>query len=167
MDILILSLGVLAIVFGIIGSVVPVIPGPPIGWIGILCLEISDSISISSLFLWSTFFLAVIVTVLDYTFPSLFAKKYGGSKRGVWGSTIGMLVGIFFGPLGIILGPFVGAFIGEYSLDPSNTQKALKIAFGTFLGFIFSTGLKLGVSIYFTIAYFNRIWQYKSVILDF
>ena len=166
MDIIILSLGTIAIICGIIGSIVPVLPGPPIGWIGILCLHISNSTPISTLFLWSTFFIAITVTVLDYSIPSLFAKKYGGSKKGIWGSTIGMLIGLFFGPLGIVLGPFIGAFIGEYSNNPTDTQKALKIAFGTFLGFVFSTGLKLGVSIYFTIAYFDAIWQYKEVIFD-
>ncbi|MGB2128245.1 MAG: DUF456 domain-containing protein [Flavicella sp.] len=165
MELLLLLTGSLAIVLGIVGSILPILPGPPIGWIGILCLSLHNDIPISSSFLWGTLSLAVIITVLDYIIPTLFTKKFGGSKKGIWGSTIGMLVGLFFGPLGIILGPFIGAFIGEITNNSKNIQKSLKIAFGTFLGFIFSTGLKLGLSIYFTVAYFEAVWEHKENIL--
>ena len=103
---------------------------------------------------------AAVVTVLDYVFPVWATKKFGGSKRGVWGATIGLVVGIFFfPPIGIIVGPFVGAFIGEYT-SPENKSNALKSAIGSFIGFLLGTGLKFAVSgvitYYFVVELFIR-----------
>ncbi len=87
-----------------------------------------------------------VITVLDYVIPSVGTKKLGGSKYGVWGSTIGIIVGLFFGPLGIILGPAVGAFIGEL-IYQKQADVALKAALGSFVGFLAGTILKFGVTI--------------------
>jgi uncharacterized protein YqgC (DUF456 family) len=89
---------------------------------------------------------AAVATVLDYIFPVWTTKRFGGSKRGVWGSTIGLVVGLFFfPPFGIIIGPFVGAFVGEVTAN-QNQRSALRSAFGSFVGFLLGTGLKFAVS---------------------
>lgn len=95
--------------------------------------------------------IAVIVTVLDYFVPVWGTKKFGGSKYGVRGATIGLIVGIFFGPPGIIIGPFLGAFIGEM-IFKDDFKYALKAGFGSLLGFLTGIGLKLAAS--FTITFY-------------
>jgi hypothetical protein len=84
----------------------------------------------------------VLITVLDYLVPMYGTRRFGGSKYGLWGCTLGLLAGFWFGPLGIIIGPFAGAFIGEW-LANSNSQRAMQAAFGSFVGFVFGTLLKL------------------------
>jgi uncharacterized protein YqgC (DUF456 family) len=86
--------------------------------------------------------ITVVITVLDYVIPLYGTKKFGGSKYGVWGCTIGLLVGIFAGPWGIIIGPFIGAFVGEVMAN-ANSSQALRAALGSFIGFLFGTLLKL------------------------
>ena len=85
----------------------------------------------------------ILITVLDYFIPIWGTKKFGGSKAGVIGSGIGLIVGLFFGPLGIILGPFLGALAGELITNQTEIKKALRSATGSFIGFLFGTGLKL------------------------
>ena len=84
----------------------------------------------------------MLIQVLDYFIPIWGTKKFGGTKIGVWGSVIGMIVGLFFAPLGIILGPFVGAIIGEL-IAGKETKLAIKAGFGAFIGFLFGTIAKL------------------------
>lgn len=167
MDIILIIVGFVFICLGIIGSFLPVLPGPPTGWIGLLLLHFTDTIPSNSAFLWSTFAIAIIVTVLDYVIPPLGTKKFGGSKAGVRGSTIGLIIGLFFGPLGIIFGPFVGAFIGEIIENKKDYSKALKAAFGSLIGFLFSTGLKFAVGVVFLVYFIKDIWQYKASIFSF
>lgn len=136
----------LLIILGILGCILPVIPGPPLSFIGILILHFTKWGPIKSdLLIWLGI-AAAIATILDYILPIWATKKFGGSKRGVWGATIGLAIGIFFfPPIGIIVGPFLGAFIGEYT-SPVNKNNALKSAIGSFIGFLLGTGLKFAVS---------------------
>lgn len=167
MDILLTILGLFFISLGILGALLPVLPGPPISWIGLLCLYSTKAVPNDSQFLWITLAIALLVTVLDYIIPIFGTKKFGGTKKGVWGSTIGLLVGIFFGPIGIILGPFIGAFLGELIDDSTDTKKALKAATGSFIGFLFSTGLKLVVGGFYFYYFIETFWNYKSEIFTF
>lgn len=130
---------------GLIGTVVPVLPGPPIAWAGLLSAHFSSYSNISVTVLIITAIFALLITLADNIFPSLMTKNAGGSKAGVWGSTIGLIFGIFFAPtvIFIILGPFLGAFIGEMIHDSSDTGKAFKAALGAFKGFMLGTGLKV------------------------
>ena len=150
MDIFLITLGAILLIAGIIGCFLPVLPGPPLSWLGILFLYFTDNTSISSPFLWWWLVIAIIVTGLDYLIPVWGTKKFGGTKMGVRGSIAGLIVGLFFPPFGIIVGPFLGALVAELIQDAHDTTKALKSAFGSFLGFLLGTGLKLGVSLTLT-----------------
>ena len=144
MDIFLVILSGLLIVIGLVGSVVPVLPGPPLSWAGILLIHLTTFVSFSSTFLWVTAIMMIVITILDYYVPIWGTKKFGGTRKGVIGSTLGLLVGLFvFPPFGIIIGPFVGAFVGEMLANRDDTRKALKSATGSFLGFVLGTGMKL------------------------
>ena len=111
-----------------------------------------------------TFSIALFIWLLDYFIPALGTKKFGGSRKGIIGSSIGLILGLlFFPPLGIIVGPFVGAFIGELIHDSSNNKRALKAALGSFIGFLFSTGLKFLVSLIYFGLFIKAFWQNKSL----
>ena len=146
MDITLALLGGLLVLVGFVGSILPVIPGPPISWAGFLLLKWTDFIDRGATgyenTLWILLFFVVMVTILDYVVPILGTKKFGGSKRGVWGATLGVVAGLFFGPLGIIIGPFLGAFIGEISTGKKE-REALRAAWGSFVGFLLGVGMKL------------------------
>ena len=134
--------GVLLLV-GLVGTVLPVLPGPPIAWAGLLAAHFSNYSNLEVWILIATGIAAVFVTVIDNVFPSLMTKKAGGSKAATWGCTIGLLASFFLGPLFILIAPFAGAFIGEMIHDSSDTERALKAAFGAFKGFLLGTGLKI------------------------
>ena len=92
----------------------PVLPSPITSWIGLLLLYLTKTVPFDWTFIGITLTIAVIVYILDYIVPAFSTKKFGGSKYGIFGTTIGLIIGlVFFGPLGIIIGSFFGAFIGE------------------------------------------------------
>jgi len=157
MDILLLVIGLILIIVGIVGCVVPGLPGPISGWLGLLVAMLSKVIPMDWQFLSITLLVAIVISVLDYFIPAIGTKKFGGSKYGTYGSIIGLLVGIFAPiPGGILIGPFVGAFIGEY-IKNSDAPQATKAAFGSFIGFLVSTGMQLIVSIAFAVLYFRLL----------
>lgn len=128
---------------GFIGTFLPVLPGPPLAWAGLLAAHFSQYSQIKIWILVVTGILALVVTILDNVFPSALTKQAGGSKAGTWGSTIGLIAGFFLGPIFVILGPFLGAFIGEMIHDSSDAKKAFKAALGAFKGFLLGTGIKM------------------------
>ena len=163
MDILLLLLGLFFIILGIIGSFIPVLPGPITSWIGLLLIHLTNVIPYNWTFILTTFTIALFVYILDYIIPALGTKKFGDSKYGIIGTTIGLIVGlIFLGPFGIIIGPFIGALTGELIYDNQNSNRALKAAFGSLIGFLFSTGLKFIVSIIYAGLFLSKIWEMKS-----
>jgi uncharacterized protein YqgC (DUF456 family) len=139
----IISGGILLLV-GIIGCFLPVLPGPPLAYFGLLIQQLKSTSPFSTRFLIVFLLITIGITVLDYIIPVYGTKKFGGSKYGVWGSTLGLLIGLFFGPIGIIAGPFIGALIGEL-LAASDPAQAFKAATGSFIGFLAGTFLKLVV----------------------
>ena len=148
MDISLAVLGTILVLVGFIGSILPVIPGPPISWAGLLLLKwtayADDQLPAYENTLWILLFFVILVTILDYVVPILGTKKFGGSKRGVWGATLGVVAGLFIGPLGIIIGPFLGAYIGEITTG-KREKDALRAAWGSFVGFLLGVGMKLMV----------------------
>src|SRR5690606_10048424 len=143
LDIALAILSGLLILTGIIGSILPVLPGTPLCWVGLLLLHFSKYADYTTTFLVVMAAVMVVISFLDYLIPVWGTKRFGGSKAGVTGSTIGLIVGLFFGPVGIILGPFVGAFLGEILVNRTAFKGAMKSATGSFIGFLLSTGLKL------------------------
>jgi uncharacterized protein len=146
MDYLLVTIAALLILLGLIGCILPVLPGPPLGFGGLIILHYTKWGSINgNLLLWLGI-AAGLATILDYILPIWATKKFGGSKRGIWGATIGLIIGIFFfPPIGLIVGPFIGAFVGEISSN-QNHSIALRSALGSFIGFLLGTGLKFAVS---------------------
>lgn len=145
MELFLIVLAGVFVAIGFLGSILPVLPGPPLSYVGLLVLQFTDKVQFSSNFLILWAVVVILIQVLDAFIPIWGTQKFGGSKRGMWGSTIGIVVGMFFGPIGIILGPFVGAYIGELSAN-KNKDEALKAAFGAFLGFVVGTISKLIVA---------------------
>lgn len=153
MDIVLAILAAICLITGLVGAVLP-LPGPPLSYLGIWLLEWSSYADFSSGLLWALGLATIAVTVLDYVVPLWGVKKFGGSKAGAWGSTIGLIVGMFFGPLGIFIGAFVGALAGELAAG-RNSRQATRAAFGSFIGFLLGTGLKLvlcGLMIWYALA---------------
>ena len=162
-NIIIITLAIFLGIIGIIGCVLPVIPGPPISWAGMLILYFwgngTDSsgnpMSLRFLLIW--LLITIFVTVIDYLVPSYLTKKSGGSTYASGGALAGLLIGlIFFGPLGIILGPMLGAFICELIFAKKTASQSILPALGAFAGFICGTGLKLiasGMMMYYIFVY--------------
>ncbi len=142
MDIFWIVVGGLFMVVGLAGCFLPVLPGPPLAFIGLWIQQLKSQPPFEARFLWLWAGITLLVTVLDYWMPVYSTKKFGGSKYGIWGCTIGLIIGLWMGPLGIVFGPFVGAFVGEIIAN-QNSSNAFKAAVGSFVGFLFSTLLKL------------------------
>ena len=160
MDTILITLGAICILTGIIGSFIPVIPGPPLSWLGLLLLYNTEEVPFDPWFIVVTGAIALLATLLDYYLPVVGTKKYGGSKRGVWGAIIGLFVAVFFpilGPFGILIWPFLGAFLGELSQQKSQ-KNALRAAWGSFLGFLAGTLIKLGISLVYAGIFIYQLW---------
>jgi len=131
---------------GILGCIIPGLPGPPLNFFALLLLQFSSIKPFTAKFLWLWALITIIVTILDYVIPAIGTRRYGASRWGVIGSFAGLVIGIFvFPPWGLILGPFAGAIAGEL-LAGKSSDAALKAGIGSFLGFIFGTVLKLCIS---------------------
>ena len=158
MEIVLVVVAFVFLLVGLLGAVIPVLPGPPIGYVGLLLLQWSGHGSFSVTFLIVAAAITAAVTVMDYFLPAWLTKKFGGSRAAVVGSVLGLIVGLFFAPLGMLLGPFLGALIGELlnnsrkesrgeiTTDEESSaanDKAVKVAFGAFLAFIVGTGAKM------------------------
>lgn len=156
---------ILAIIFalvGLAGSIIPGLPGPPLSWAAALVLSFTAAADYSTLFLFVTGAIAAVITVLDYVVPSLSTKKFGGSKAGIWGCNIGLvisIVGLPFGPqglVGVILWPFIGALVGEL-ISGKASRDALRAAWGAFVGFLTGTSLKFAYSLILAVLLIREI----------
>ena len=142
MDSVLLIAGILLMIAGVAGCILPFLPGPPLSFLALLIQQLQSTPAYSSSFLWIWAGITLIVTALDYVIPVYGTRKYGGTKYGIWGCVIGLFFGLWFGPFGIIAGPFVGAFVGELIAN-SNTDQALRAAMGSFIGFAVGILIKL------------------------
>lgn len=153
LSVVLIVIAVLLAIVGIIGSVVPGLPGPPVSWIGLLVAFFArrmepgrEEITLTCLLVWLA--VTIIVSILDYTVPARITRMAGGSKAGSRGAVIGMIIGIFFTPIGMIPCALAGAFLGEFLQAGKTASVALKSAIGTFVGFMVGTGMKLVTSVW-------------------
>lgn len=163
MDILLLFIGFILVIAGIIGSILPILPGPLASWVGLVCLYFTKPVTANTSVLWISFLFVIAITVLDNFIPAIGAKKFGGTKSGMRGSIAGAILGIFLGPIGIITGPFIGAFVGELLADSRDTQRAFRAAIGSFIGFLLSTGIKLFVCFTLLTYFFQAFWPVRGL----
>jgi hypothetical protein len=148
-DYIFLILGIILMIVGIIGCLVPVLPGPPVSYIGLILLHVTRFGSFSSTVLITLAIVTITVTILDYVVPIWGTRKFGGSKYGARGATVGLVIGLFLGPAGIIIGPLLGAIVGEL-IFKDDMKYAIRAGFGSLLGFLTGVGLKLAASFVMT-----------------
>jgi len=169
MDYLLVILGALCILLGFAGSLLPGLPGPPLSYLGLLLIHWTRFAEYSAGLLLILAIVVIITAVLDYVVPIWGTKKFGGTRAGIRGSTIGLIAGMIllpmlgivlgpFGLIGILGGPFLGAWIGE-KYAGQNSDKALRSAFGSFIGFLAGTMMKIVVSIILAFYFFRSVWQ--------
>ena len=157
---LIIVTGLICCLAGIIGSILPVLPGPTLSWVGLLLLYLNPEVPFDWTFIIITFIVAAIMFAMDYIVPAAGTKYFGGSKAGAYGCTIGLIVGLFMPPFGFLIGPFLGAFIGEIAFNSnSNTKHALKSAIGSFIGFLASTFMKVMVAFIYLGLFIYQVFQ--------
>jgi uncharacterized protein len=160
LDIALLVVGFILIIVGIIGSVLPVLPGPTLSWVGLLLVFFHKDIPVNYTVIIVTGIIAIGINILDYIIPAKTVQKYGGSKYAIWGTNIGLLLGLFFPPLGFLIGPFLGAFLGQMYFNSQDQKTAFKVALGSFIGFITGTFMKLIVCFVYLGLYFFFIFKY-------
>ena len=156
-DILLIILGFLCLLGGLAGCILPVLPGPPLAYAGMLLLHFTERVQFTTIELIVWLVLVVVIQVLDYFVPLLGAKYSGGSRWGERGCLAGTLIGLFFMPWAIILGPFVGAIIGVLAGGRA-TKDALRSGFGSLVGFLLGTFIKCVLCGYF-------IWKFVGALV--
>ena len=169
MDIALVILGFIFMIVGILGSFLPILPGPPLSWVGLLLLNLTKAIPLDWSFLGVTLVIATLILAMDYIIPAIGTKKFGGSKVGMIGTTLGLAVALIFpifGVFGIIIWPFVGAFVGEI-INKADKKTALKAAFGSFLGFLTGTFLKFMVAVVYLGLFIARVWEFKTELFPY
>jgi uncharacterized protein YqgC (DUF456 family) len=154
MDYVLLVLAIVMMIAGIAGCLLPVLPGPPLSFLGLVVLHFTRFADISRNLFIVLGIVTILVTIIDYVVPIWGTRHFGGSKYGMRGATVGLIIGLFLGPAGIIIGPFVGAVVGEL-IYKDEIRYALKAGFGSLLGFLTGVGLKLAASLLITF-YFVR-----------
>ena len=157
MEIFLIVVAFLFLLIGIIGCIVPGLPGTPIAYLGLWIAQATERVDFSWQFLLVWGIVMVVVSVLDYVVPAWGTKHYGGTRYGVWGSTLGVFVGLFFGAAGVILGPLVGAVLGEM-LSGKALAEALKAGWGSFVGILFGTVIKLICCGLMTVELIQAVW---------
>ena len=158
MDFIIIIIVILLLLIGLIGCIIPALPGPPISFSGLLLFHFFTSYNLEEDTLWLLAAVVVAITFLDYWLQVYGVKKFGGGRKAINGTIIGLVLGLFFLPFGVIIGPFVGAFLGAKMEAKEDTNRSIKIALGALAGFLGGTVLKFAVSIYISILFINQLF---------
>ena len=158
--IIVLLIAVLLSLTGIVGAIVPALPGPPLSFASLLTVYFTCPGTISTELLIWMLVLTIIVSVLDYVAPIWLTKVGGGSKAAIWGSTLGLIAGLFFMPIGLIVGPLAGAFFGEMT-NNSSLGKATRVALMSFVSFLLTTGAKLVLSALMTFYTLEAVYSFS------
>ena len=155
-EIIIFTVVFCCLLLGLIGSVLPIVPGPIMSYLGVLVLFFFTDISFSNNEILIYSIITVLVFSSDYILQFLGVKKLGGQKNALYGTIFGIFIGLFFAPLGLFIGPFLGAFLGALK-DNKEQKQAIRIALGALLGFVCGTVLKLMYSIYIIYVILNKL----------
>ena len=159
MTILIIIFSIILLILGVLGSILPVIPGPPLSFFGLLLLHFFTPFEMQKDYLLLFGFSAALITFLDYWLQVYSVKLFGGGRTSTIGVIIGIVLGLFiFPPIGVLVGPFLGAYIGAIIESDFDLLKSFKIAFGSLIGFLGGTILKFVYSIVV-------IWQYLDFLI--
>ncbi len=138
---ILIAISLICAIIGVLGAVLPALPGPPFSFVGLLLLFFCKEVDVSVVELILAGVSVAVITLLDYVMPMWLAKLTGGTNKGILGAGLGMLVGLFFMPLGLVIGPFLGALIGEL-IAGTPSRKALGVSFMSFISFMLTTGIK-------------------------
>lgn len=155
-EIVILVLAIIMSLVGVLGTILPILPGMLLCAIPMVTLYFLYPGTISLGTLLTMLCIFVLLSVLDYLAPVFLTKWLGGSRKAMWGVTCGILVGLFFTPWGLVAGPLVGGFLGEYWSSRS-VQHSVKVAAASFLSFLLTTGLNLIAALVMTYITFHAI----------
>lgn len=167
MDLIFVAIAGLLMIGGILGSFLPVLPGIPLSWLGLLLLHFAAAVPMNYTFLGITLFVAIIIFALQYAIPALGTKYLGGSRTGMIGATIGLVAGIFIPiPFAILFAPFAGAYIGEI-INKSDRKTALRAASGSFVGLLASTFMEFVVTFLFFLLFLYKLWEFREAIFVF
>lgn len=150
MEILLVILSILLLVGGIAGCILPILPGVPLAYAGVLLMHWTDKVHFSTTQLLVWLVIVIVLQILDYISPILGSKYGGGTSHGNRGCMAGTILGLFFMPWGIILGPFLGAVVGEM-LGGSDLPHAVRAGVGSLIGFMLGTLLKIFVCFYWLV----------------
>ena len=167
MDLLLLVIASVFMVLGILGSFLPMLPGIPLSWLGLLLLYFTSTIPMNYTFLGITLFIALLIFALQYAIPALGTKYLGGSKYGMIGASLGLVIGIFLPiPFAMLFVPFVGAYIGEI-INKADSRTALKAASGSFIGLLASSFMEFFVTVIYLLLFVFKIWEFRTDIFSF
>ncbi len=145
MEALLMLLGVVLVVAGIAGTVLPALPGAPLVLGGLVLVAWAESFEkVGWIPLTLIGLLAVLTFPLDILAASLGAKRVGASWLALVGGAIGTIVGFFFSLPGLLLGPFIGAVAGEY-LSRRDLRQAGRVGVGTWIGFVIGVAGKMAL----------------------
>ena len=146
-DIVFYTLGAALIVSGLVGAILPALPGVPMIFGGIWLVAAVDGYRhLGPWWLLLIGALGAVAVIADFVAGTLGARRVGASRRALWGASLGTFVGMFFGIPGILLGPFIGALIGELSSGTSVLRSA-HVGIGTWIGLLLGTLVKLVISL--------------------
>lgn len=158
MDEFLIILSVICAIVAIIGSIVPVLPGPILAYGALWIAKWSGYAIFTISFMVVMAIVTAIVFIADLYLPSLITKKMGGSKAAQWGAFTGTILGVFLTPVGMLIGMLVGAFVGEFMFNKSDMMNSASAAIGSFLGFLVGTGIKLFFCGYVIYEIVSQIW---------
>jgi uncharacterized protein YqgC (DUF456 family) len=157
MHILLNALAAAVIVLGLVGAIVPVLPGIPLIFAGIWIIAGVDGYRHLGLgWLLGIAAVGAVGMVVDLLAGALGAKRMGASSQAVWGALIGTVIGLFFGIPGLLIGPFFGAVLGELSAG-HRVLRSAHAGVSAWVGLMFGTLIKL-VSSLMMVALFGAAW---------
>ena len=160
MDLFLIIISAVLIILGIIGSFMPILPGPLTSWFGLFIVNLISSVEIDSTLLIITFIIAATIFILDSLIPIYGSKYFGATKYGIIGASIGLVIGIITPiPFGILIGPILGALIGELLFN-NDLRKSIKSSIGVLIGFVASSLIKFVISIVYLMIYLVQLWEY-------